>query len=105
MKAMPTMASMKSSGEPNVSTRGRTTGMASARASAPTTAPTRELIRAAPSARPASPFLAIAYPSRTVAAVVPSPGTPKRTEVISPVVATTECIPRRKAKASAGLIV
>jgi hypothetical protein len=46
----------------------------------------------------------MACPSRTVAAVVPSPGTPKRIDVMSPVVATTECIPRRNAKASTGLI-
>jgi hypothetical protein len=39
-----------------------------------------------------------------VAAEIASPGTPKSTEVISPVVAATECIPSRKANASAGLI-
>jgi hypothetical protein len=37
-----------------------------------------------------------------VAAEIASPGTPNRTEVMSPVVAATACIPRRKAKASAG---
>ena len=101
---MPTTASMNSSGAPKVRTRGRTTGIARARAKAPTKAPTSELMSAAPKARPASPFFAIAWPSRMVAAVVPSPGTPKRTEVMSPVVETTECIPRRKAKASTGVI-
>ena len=68
------------------------------------TAPIRELINAAPNALPASPFLAIAWPSKIVAAALPSPGTPKRTEVISPVVAVTECIPKRKAKAATGVM-
>jgi hypothetical protein len=40
-----------------------------------------------------------------VDAVVGSPGTPKRIEVMSPVVAVTAAIPRRKAKASTGFIV
>jgi hypothetical protein len=39
-----------------------------------------------------------------VAAVVGSPGTPKRIEVISPVVFVTVAIPRRKAKASTDFI-
>ena len=69
---------------------------------APNTAPTNELISAAPSARPASPFLAIGWPSTMVAAVIPSPGTPKSTEVISPVVAVTALEPRRKANAVMG---
>ena len=36
----------------------------------------------------------------TVATVVASPGIPKRTDVMSPVVETTECIPSRKGNAS-----
>ncbi len=105
MKARPTMASMKSSGEPKVSTSGRTTGMARASAAAPISAPISEAVSAAPSARPAWPFFAMAWPSRMIAAVVASPGTPNRIEVMSPVVVTTECMPSRKAKASAGCMV
>jgi hypothetical protein len=104
MKARPTIAIIKSSGEPKLSTSGRTTGTASASATAPTSAPTSELASTAPRARPASPFFAMAWPSRMVAAVVPSPGTPNSTEVISPVVATTACMPSRKAKPSMGAI-
>ena len=102
MNAIPTMDNIKNSGEPNVNTSGRTTGMASAKAAAPTMAPIKELVREAPNARPACPFFAIAWPSRMVATVVASPGMPNRMEVISPVVATTECIPRRKANACTG---
>jgi len=40
------------------------------------------------------------WPSTIVDAVVGSPGTPNRTEVMSPVVAVTAVIPNRKAKAS-----
>ncbi len=98
------MASMKSSGAPKVRTRGRMIGIEMASAKAPTRAPTSELINAAPSALPASPFLAMEWPSRIVAAALPSPGTPNRIEVISPVVAVTECIPSRNAKASTGVM-
>ena len=95
---------MKNSGEPSVSTSGRTIGIASPSTSAPNTAPTSELIIAAPSARPASPFFAIAWPSTIVAAVVGSPGIPNRIDVMSPVVAVTASIPSRKANASIGVI-
>src|SRR5262249_3694536 len=81
---------------------GRTMGRAGAGPAAPISAPISEEASAAPSARPASPFFAIAWPSRMMAAVVASPGTPKRIDVTSPVVATTECMPSRKAKASTG---
>jgi hypothetical protein len=37
-------------------------------------------------------------------AVMGSPGTPNRIEVMSPVVAVTAVIPRRKEKASTGVI-
>jgi len=47
----------------------------------------------------------MAWPSRIVAAAVASPGTPKSTDVMSPVVATTACIPSRNANASTGCIV
>src|SRR5262245_23767970 len=103
-KVMPTRASMKNSGEPNVSTSGRTIGMVRASTRAPNTAPKSELIMAAPRARPASPFLAMAWPSTTVAAVVGSPGIPKRIEVMSPVVLVTAAIPSRNANASTGFI-
>ena len=59
MQAMPMTESINSSGEPKVSTRGRTMGMATASVNAPIKAPTRELINAAPSARPASPRFAM----------------------------------------------
>jgi len=85
-------------------TRGRTIGMASARAKAPKIAPSRELIKAAPRARPPSPFLAIGWPSTIVDAVIASPGIPKSIEVISPVVAVTAAIPSRKEKASTASI-
>src|SRR5439155_299360 len=78
---MPSNASMKNSGEPKVSTSGRTIGMASASTRAPKTAPKSELMMAAPSARPASPFLAMGWPSTIVEAVVGSPGIPKRIDL------------------------
>ena len=56
---MPMMESINSSGEPKVRTSGRTIGIARARVTAPIKAPTRELINAAPSARPASPRFAM----------------------------------------------
>ncbi len=105
IKVTPRTMSINISGEPKESTSGRTNGMAAARKKAPITAPARELKSAAPRARPASPFLAMGCPSRMVAAAVPSPGTPKSTDVMSPVVATTACIPRRKAKAVIGSMV
>ena len=97
---MPSSESIKNSGEPNERTNGRTIGTAMAIATAPNMAPTRELIRTAPNALPASPFRAMAWPSTIVDAVVGSPGTPNNTEVISPVVAVTAVIPKRKANAS-----
>ena len=100
----PSNASMKNSGDPMASTRGRTTGMARASAKAPKTAPTSELMREAPRARPASPFLAMGCPSTMVDAVMASPGMPKRMEVMSPVVAVTADMPRRKEKASTASI-
>ena len=101
---MPSMANMKYWGEPTDKTRGLTAGMQIARHNAPKIAPTNELIRAAPRARPASPFFAMGWPSTTMEAVMGSPGTPKRIEVMSPVVAVTAVIPRRKEKASTGVI-
>jgi hypothetical protein len=59
MQAMPIIDNKNNSGEPKVSTNGRTMGIANANATAPISAPTSELINAAPSARPASPFFAI----------------------------------------------
>ncbi len=59
MQAMPIMVTMKSSGAPKLRTRGRTMGIETAKTAAPIRAPTSELIRAAPSARPASPRLAM----------------------------------------------
>ena len=95
---------MKNSEEPMDSTSGCTMGIARASAKAPKIAPTSELISAAPRARPASPFFAMGWPSTMVAAVMPSPGTPKRMEVISPVVAVTALEPRRNANAVVGSI-
>ena len=103
--AMPSMANMKYWGDPTDKTRGLTIGIEIARHNAPKIAPTSELIRAAPRARPASPFFAMGWPSTTMEAVMGSPGTPKRIEVMSPVVAVTAVIPRRKEKASTGVIV
>ena len=73
--------------------------MASARKSAPKIAPTKELISAAPRARPASPFLAIGWPSTMVAALMPSPGTPNSTAGMVSEVVVTAPKPSRKAKA------
>ena len=103
-KVTPSSASMKNSGEPMASTRGRTMGMARARAKAPKTAPTRELMSDAPRARPASPFLAMGWPSTMVDAVMASPGMPNSMDVMSPVVAVTADMPRRKANASTASI-
>jgi len=105
MHARPTMMIRNSSGDPKVSTSGRTMGTEIASIAAPIRAPRSEAVSEAPSARPASPFFAIGCPSTTVAAESPSPGTPNRIEVMSPVVAATECIPSRKANASTGDIV
>ena len=58
-KVIARRASMKNSGEPMERTSGAAMGIASAKTKAPKMAPTRELISAAPKARPASPFLAI----------------------------------------------
>ena len=102
---MPRRLSIRNSGAPMESTRGWTMGMARASAKAPKMAPTKELMSAAPRARPASPRLAMAWPSTTVAAVMPSPGTPNSTEVMSPVVAVTAWLPSRNAKAVVGSIV
>ena len=85
-------------------TSGAAIGIAAAKTKAPKIAPTSELISAAPKARPASPFLAMGWPSTIVEAVVPSPGTPNRIEVISPVVAVTAFDPNRKANADVGSI-
>ena len=63
-----------------------------------------KLMSAAPRARPASPFLAMGWPSTMVAAVMPSPGTPNRIDVMSPVVAVTAFEPRRNANAVVGSI-
>ena len=96
---------MKNSEEPMESTSGCTMGIARASAKAPKTAPTSELMSAAPRARarfpPSSPW---GWPSTMVAAVMPSPGTPKRIEVMSPVVAVTALEPRRNANAVVGSI-
>ena len=46
----------------------------------------------------------MAWPSTIVDAVVGSPGTPNKTEVMSPVVAVTAVMPSRKAKASTAFI-
>ena len=96
---------MKNSGEPKVSTSGRTMGRARASTRAPNTAPNSELVMAAPRARPASPSLAIGWPSTMVDAVVGSPGMPNRIDVMSPVVLVTAAIPSRNANASTGVIV
>ncbi len=101
---MPSMANMKYCGEPTDKTKGLTAGMQIARHSAPNIAPTNELINAAPRARPASPFFAMGWPSTSMEAVMGSPGTPKRIDVMSPVVAVTAVIPRRNEKASTGVI-
>jgi hypothetical protein len=103
--AKPSMANMKYCGDPTDRTRGRTIGIQIARHNAPKIAPTNEAISAAPSARPASPFLAMGWPSTSIEAVMGSPGTPKRIDVMSPVVAVTAVIPSRKENASTGLMV
>jgi len=102
MNVMPMIAMMNNSGEPKSKTSGRTIGMDTARERAPITEPTRELIIAAPRARPASPFLDMGYPSRMRAAEDPSPGIPKRMDVRSPVVPVTASMPRRNANAEIG---
>ena len=63
---------MKYWGEPTDKTSGLTSGMEIARHNAPKIAPTNELIRAAPRARPASPFFAMGWPSTTMEAVMGS---------------------------------
>ena len=79
-------------------------GTDTASTAAPTSAPISELNSTAPSARPPSPRRVIGYPSSTVAADVASPGMPNRTEVMSPVVAVTACMPSRNANAETASI-
>src|SRR5262249_28580284 len=102
--AMPSMENMKYWGEPTDKTRGLTIGIEIARHKAPKIAPTNELIRAAPRARPASPFFAMGWPSTTMEAEMGSAGTRNRIEVMSTVVAVTAVIQRRNEKASTGVI-
>ena len=103
-KQIPRIAREKNSGDLKDSTSGVTMGMAAAREKAPTMAPTSELMSAAPRARPASPFLAMGWPSMMVAVDTTSPGTPNRIEVMSPVVPVTAYIPSRNANACTGSI-
>src|SRR5262245_1620057 len=105
MNVIPMIAMINSSGEPKSKTMGLIMGMDKANDKAPIVDPTSELIIAAPSALPASPFFDIGYPSRMRAAEDPSPGIPKRIEVRSPVVPVTASIPSRKQKASMGVLI
>ena len=61
--------------------------------------PITDAENAAPKARPASPFRAIGYPSRIVAADPTVPGTPNNTAGMVSEVTTTACNPIRKASA------
>ena len=57
MKVIPRIASIKSSGDAKKRTNGRMMGMEIAKIIAPSSPATRELIKPAPRALPASPFL------------------------------------------------
>ena len=59
MKVMPSSASRKNSAGLNASTTGSSTGIMTANTIAPMMPPKPEAVTLAPSARPASPFLAI----------------------------------------------
>ena len=75
----PNSVKARSSGEPIASSTGRSTGMLMASTIAPIRPPASEEVKPAPKARPASPFLAMAWPSITVAAAPTCPGTPNST--------------------------
>src|SRR5215813_9847610 len=102
INVMPIIAMMNNSGEPKSKTSGRIIGIERARERAPIVEPTRELMMAAPKARPASPFFDMGYPSSIKAAEDPSPGIPNSMDVKSPVVPVTASIPRRNANAEVG---
>ncbi len=59
MKVMPSSASRKNSAGLNAITTGSSTGIMTANTIAPMMPPTPEAVTLAPSARPASPFLAM----------------------------------------------
>ena len=75
---MPKTQMANNSGDRKNSTIGVTTGIMTPRMTAPISPPISDELKAAPKARPASPRLAIGYPSITVAAQPTVPGTPKR---------------------------
>src|SRR5262249_21433167 len=102
--AMPSMENMKYWGEPTDKTRGLTIGIEIARHQPPEIATPNELNRAGPRAPPATASLAVGWRAKTMEAVMGSPGTPNRIEVMSPVVAVTAVSPRRNEKAATGVI-
>ena len=73
----PSTAIMKNSGEPKVSTSGLRIGMDRVSTRAPKMPPMADTVNAAPKARPASPRLAMAWPSMMVAWEPTVPGTAK----------------------------
>ena len=73
--------------------------MLTASTMAPTMPPASDEAKPAPKARPASPFLAMAWPSITVAAAPTWPGTPNSTAVMKSDEVITAAMPSRSAKA------
>jgi hypothetical protein len=95
----PSTQTASSSGVPIASMKGRRIGIDSASRIAPNSPPTIEDENDAPKARPASPRLAIGWPSSTVAADPIAPGTPNRIAGTVSEVAVTAHMPIRKASA------
>ena len=100
----PNSVNARSSGEPIASRIGRSTGMLTASTTAPTRPPASEAAKPAPKARPASPFLAMAWPSITVAAAPTWPGTPNSTAVMKSDEVITAAMPSSRAIALCSLM-
>ena len=98
----PSTAIMKNSGEPKVSTSGLRMGMDRVSTTAPKMPPMADTVNAAPKARPASPRLAMAWPSMMVAWEPTVPGTAKSTDGMVSEVVVTASMPMMKAKAEMG---
>ena len=86
------------SGRPKAKTMGRAIRMKKVRNAAPSSPPNSEAVKAAESARAASPFLASGKPSSTVAWLAVEPGMPISTEANVSDVGTTATMPTMRAR-------
>ena len=90
----PRMQRQRNSGEPSISTSGRKIGIDSVSTRQPIRPPMSDAVKAAPMAFPASPRLAIGWPSRIVAVLPAVPGAPIRILGIGPEVKVIDAMPR-----------